>query len=149
MASSRPARPKDIEEIALALPDVTSEPSWVDRPSFKVRGKAFVIYRGPRKDALDAQGEMIPDAVVISCTPDDKRALVTDPELPFFTTDHFDGYNAVLVRESELGGISRQELAEVITDAWLARAPKRLAAQWRAGHQHPAQGGRPPRSDHP
>jgi len=149
MASSRPARPEDISEIARGLPEVTSEPAWGGLPSFKVRGKVFVIYRGPRKDALDARGEMIPDAIVISCTADDKQAMVADPEMPFFTTDHFNGYNAVLVRESELGGITRDELAEVITDAWLARAPKRVAAQWLAEQQQAVQGTLGSPSDHP
>ena len=51
---------------------------------------------------------------------------------PWFTTPHFDGYSAVLVRLSELGQVTRDELAEVVEDAWLARAPKRLAKEWLA-----------------
>ncbi len=57
----------------------------------------------------------------------EKRALVDDERLPFFTIDHFNGYNAVLVQQSRLGEISRDELAEIITDAWLTKAPKSLA----------------------
>ena len=57
----------------------------------------------------------------------EKRALVDDERLPFFTIDHFNGYNAVLVQQSRLGEMSRAELAEIITDAWLTKAPKSLA----------------------
>ena len=60
----------------------------------------------------------------------DKQALVGDPATPFFTTAHFDGYPAVLVRAGRLGEISRQELAEVVQDAWLARASRRRATDW-------------------
>lgn len=67
--------------------------------------------------------------------PDDaaKSALVNDPLLPFFTVPHFDGYNAVLVQESRLGEISREELAEILVEAWATRAPKKLVADFFAG----------------
>lgn len=129
----RPARPEDIHEIAGALPGVQLGTSWGDRPTYEVGGKGFVIYRGPRKDALDpATGEPYDD-VVVFMTPSaaEKAALVQD-DSPFFTTPHFDGYDAVLVRLSELAGVRRSELAEVITDAWLARAPARLVRAWEA-----------------
>ena len=98
-------------------------------------GKSFVIYRDPRPDALGADGERLTDVVVISCgTPEDKAALLASGP-PWFTTPHFDGYSAVLVRMSELGQVTRDELAEVVEDAWLARAPKRLAKEWLAARQ--------------
>lgn len=130
MPRSRKARPSDVADIALSLPEVTHEPYRGELPSFKVRGKAFVIYRGPRKDAIGEDGEPIPDAIVLTCTADDKQALVADPDSPFFTTDHFNGYNSVLIREAELHRLTRDELAEVLTDAWLAKAPKTLAKGW-------------------
>lgn len=61
---------------------------------------------------------------------EDKRALGADPSTPFFTTPHVDGHLSVLIRSSRLGEIDRDELREIIADAWLARAPKRLAAAW-------------------
>jgi hypothetical protein len=129
---SRKARPEDVGAIALALPEVTESVSWGDRPGYQVRDRTFVIHRGPRKDAVDENGEMLPDVIMIRvATPGDKEALLAAGP-PWFTTPHFNGYNAVLVRESQLGQVSRDELAEVIEDAWLARAPKRLAAQWLA-----------------
>ena len=47
--------------------------------------------------------------------------LANDPKV-FFTTPHFDGYPAVLIR---LGKITPKKLKDVIVEAWLARAPKR------------------------
>ena len=62
----------------------------------------------------------------------EKTALVHDPRSPFFTTPHFDGHLSVLVRESELHRIRRDELAELIQDAWLSRASARRGAAWLA-----------------
>jgi hypothetical protein len=68
--------------------------------------------------------------VVFSCSsPEDKEGLLAGGA-PWFTTAHFDGYSSVLVRLPEVGQVSREELAEVVEDAWLARAPKRLAKEW-------------------
>ncbi|MFI5075084.1 MAG: MmcQ/YjbR family DNA-binding protein [Actinomycetales bacterium] len=135
MARSRSARPSDIGELALALPETAEAVAWGDRPAYQVRGRSFVIYRDPRPDALGADGERLTDVVVISCgTPEDKAAFLAS-EPPWFATPYFDGYNAVLVRLSELGQVTRDELAEVVEDAWLARAPKRLAKEWLAARQ--------------
>ena len=65
---------------------------------------------------------------------DDKQALVQDEGSPWFTTSHFDGHPSVLIRASRLGELSRDELAEVIEDAWLTRASQRRAARWLAEH---------------
>jgi len=129
---SRPATPDDVEEICLGLPEVEFGITWGDRPTYKVppgdKGRGFVLYRAPHKSAVDpATGEMYDDLLVIVVpTEADKLALVEDPDTPFFTIDHFNGYNAVLVQQSRLGEITRDELAEIITEAWAARAPKRL-----------------------
>jgi hypothetical protein len=136
--ASRRARPADVDEIAAALPETVKTTSWGDRPTWKVphgdKGRGFVIWRGPRKDAVDpATGELYDDLLVIrTADAGDKQALV-EAAGPFFTTDHFTGYNAVLVQESRLGEITRDELTEVITDAWLAVAPKKLAKAYLAG----------------
>jgi hypothetical protein len=63
---------------------------------------------------------------------DDKRALVSDPDSPFFTTPHFDGHPSVLVRGCRLGELGVDELEEIIGDAWLSRAPRTVAARWLA-----------------
>ena len=136
---NRPARPEDVDEICAALPETELGTSWGDRPTWKVprggKGKGFVLYRAPHKTAVDpVTGEMYDDLVVISTpTEVEKHALVADESTPFFTIDHFRGYSAVLVQLSRLGEISRQELVEVITDAWAAKAPKKLVQEHLGG----------------
>lgn len=131
----RPARPEDIDEICSSLPETELGTSWGDRPTWKVprgdKGKGFVLYRAPGRTAIDPEtGEMYDDLVVIMTpTEVEKHALVEDASTPFFTIDHFKGYNAVLVQQSRLDEIGRAELAEVITDAWAAKAPRALVRE--------------------
>src|SRR5688572_8148540 len=128
MPRPRRATVSDLGAIALSLPEVESARAWGDRPAYKVRGKAFLIFREPRADAVDPDtGARMEDVVVISVADRDGKEALLGSGPPWFTTPHFDGYNAVLVRERDIGMIGRDELEEVVTDAWLARAPKRLA----------------------
>jgi hypothetical protein len=133
------ARPEDVDEICAALPETELGISWGDRPTWKVprgdKGRGFVLYRAPHKSAVDpATGEMYDDLVVIiTATEVEKQALVEDESTPFFTIDHFKGFNAVLVQQSRLGEVDRDELVEIITDAWAARAPKRLVREHLGG----------------
>jgi len=128
----RPATPEDIDEIAMSLPEVELGISWGDRPTYKVpkgpKGKGFVLYRMPHKTAIDPEtGEMYDDLVVIKTPTElEKMALVGAEHLPFFTIDHFRGFNAVLVQQSRLGEMDRDELAEIITEAWASVAPRSL-----------------------
>lgn len=125
--ADRKARLTDLAQIALGLPDVQTGTAWGDRPAYTVHGKAFVMFREPRPDAVDPDtGDRMDDVIVVS-VPDlsDKEALVAS-DSPWFTTSHFDGYKAVLVRARDLPLVSRAELAEVLTDAWTARAPRTL-----------------------
>jgi hypothetical protein len=61
------------------------------------------------------------------------RAALVEADGPFFTTPHWDGYRGVLLRERDLPRLGRDELVEVVTDAWLARAPRRLAKEYLGG----------------
>lgn len=134
-APSRSASPADIDPICMGLPEVEFGTSWGDVPTYKVRGKGFTLFRPPGKTAIDPQtGEPYDDLLVIrTATVADKEALVADERLPFFTVDHFRGFNAVLVQQSRLGEIEREELAEIITEAWVSQAPKALAREYLAG----------------
>jgi hypothetical protein len=133
---SRKARPEDIDEICGSLPETELGTSWGDLPTWKVprgeKGKGFVLYRPPGRTAVDPEtGKMYDDLVVITTpTEVEKHALVEDESTPFFTIDHFKGFSAVLVQQSRLGEISRDELAEVITDAWATKAPKKLVREF-------------------
>ena len=133
---ARRARIEDVHELALAMPHVTVWPGSQDRPVYQVGGRSFVFFRNPRPDAVDPDtGERYPDVIVFWVgSEDDKQALVQDPGTPFFTTKHFDGHPSVLLRASRVGELSRDELAEIVQDAWLARASKRRGAAWLAGH---------------
>jgi hypothetical protein len=134
----RRARVADLDAICRSLPEVELGTSWGDRPTYLVRQKpkprGFVLERAPRHDAVDpATGEEYPDLWVIrTSTAEDKAALV-EAEGPFFTIDHFRSYNAVLLQRSRIGELGVDELREVLTDAWLAVAPRSLAKKFLAG----------------
>jgi hypothetical protein len=60
-----------------------------------------------------------------------KDALIASAPETYFTIAHFDGYSAVLAR---LDVIPADELRELIIEAWLAKAPPRLAREYAAAH---------------
>lgn len=128
--TARKARLADIGEIALGLPEVEEGTAW-GRPAYLVRKKSFLLFRGPRPDALDPESGERMDDVIMFVTGDqnDKDALVASAG-PWFTTPHFEHSNAVLLRARDLDTVTRRELEEVITDAWAARAPKRLVKEY-------------------
>lgn len=134
----RPATEQDIHDIAQSLPGVVRLTHAGDLPIYQVRRKSFVFFRGARPDARDpVTGDRLTDVVCFFVPGEDDKHALVESDGPFFTTPHFDGHLSVLLRLAHLGQLSRTELAEIITDAWLARAPKRLAAQWLAEHQLP------------
>lgn len=129
---------RDVHEIAASMPEAERIFGTADNPIYQVRRKSFVYFRNPRPDAVDPDtGERYTDVIVFWVESEsDKLALVEDDATPFFTTPHFDGYAAVLLRAGRLDELDRSELAEVIADSWLVRAPKRLAAAWLAENPH-------------
>ena len=134
---SRPARVSDVDAICRSLPEVELGTSWGDRPTYLVRQKpkprGFVLARAPRHDALDPEtGEEYQDLLVVRTPSAEDKAALVEAEGPFFTIDHFRGYNGVLVQQSRLGELDVEELREVLTDAWLAVAPKSLARKYLA-----------------
>ncbi|MFG2004475.1 MmcQ/YjbR family DNA-binding protein [Spirillospora sp. NPDC048911] len=133
---SRPATVEDVHELALAMPHVTVYPGTDDNPIYQVGGKSFVFFRNPRPDAVDPEtGERYQDVIVFwVASEEDKQALVQDDASPFFTTAHFNGHLSVLLRASRVGELTRDELAEVVQDAWLSRASARRATAWLNAH---------------
>ena len=130
------ARVEDVHELAGGMPYVTVEKGPSDNPVYQVGGKSFIFFRNPRPDAVDPDtGERYADVIVFWVpTEQDKQAMVLDDGSPFFTTPHFNGHRSVLLRASRIGELTRQELAEVVADAWLSRASARRAAAWLAIH---------------
>jgi hypothetical protein len=127
---------EDIHELAQGMPHVTVEYGGSGNPVYQVGRKSFIFFRTPRPDAVDpATGERYRDVIVFWVGSEaDKQALVQDERTPFFTTAHFDGHLSVLVRGSRIGELSRDELVEVVQDAWLARASPARARAWLADH---------------
>ena len=118
----------DVRRLALALPETGEKASYGGAPSWTVKGKGFVWDRPLGRADLAALGNAAPDGPVLGAHVPDLGAkealLAAEPEV-YFTIPHFDGYPAVLVR---LHRIDVAELEELIVEAWIARAPKRLAA---------------------
>jgi hypothetical protein len=115
----------DVRRIALALPETTEHVSR-DLRQWRVKDKLFVWERPLRRADLEALGDEAPDGPILGARVEHlgaKDALLANDQGVFFTTPHFDGYPAILVR---LDRITLEDLDEVIVEAWLARAPKRL-----------------------
>jgi hypothetical protein len=132
----RRATVDDVHDLATAMPHTQLGHGSQGNPIYSVSGRSFVFFRNPRPDAVDpGTGERYDDVIVIWVESEaDKHALIGDGDTPFFTTPHFDGHPSVLVRASHIAEMSRVELAEVVADAWLARASKRMAARWLDEH---------------
>ncbi|WP_214371200.1 MmcQ/YjbR family DNA-binding protein [Pseudonocardia sp. H11422] len=103
----------DVVAIGTALPEVEVSTSY-RTPSLKVRGKGFARLR------TEAEG-----GLVLMCQLDEKEALLASGDPAFYTTPHYDGYGAILV---DLTKIGRDQLVELIEDAWREKAPARLRA---------------------
>ena len=123
----------EVRELALSFPDTSEHVSW-GAAHWRVHGRGFVWERPLRKADLEHLGIAEQEGPVLGARVDDeavKFALVEEDPSVFFTTPHFDGFPAVLVR---LDRISRRRLEEVAADAFLAVAPKRAADEWYAHH---------------
>jgi hypothetical protein len=124
----------DLDELALALPETTKEVSDDGRPTYLVHGKMFCFHRGRRGDATDPEtGERMEDVLMFRVDgPEAKELVLADPRKLFFTTPHFDGYSAVLIRIPQLAQLDVAELRDTVVEAWLTRAHKRVAKAWLA-----------------
>jgi hypothetical protein len=126
----------DLDELALSLPQTTKEVSDDGRPSYLAHGKMFCFHRGRRPDAIDPDtGERLEDVLMFRVADlDVKELLLADDRGVFFTTPHFDGYSAVLMRIPDLARLDRDELREMVVEAWLTKAHKRVAKAWLEEH---------------
>jgi len=123
----------DVRRLALALPD-TSEGTAHGNTAWRVRDKLFVWERPLRSKDLEALGGAAPTGPVLGARVEHlvaKEALLADDPAVYFTTPHFDGYPAVLVA---LQRITAADLEELVVEAWLCRAPKRLARDYAERH---------------
>ncbi|HEX8123339.1 MAG TPA: MmcQ/YjbR family DNA-binding protein [Solirubrobacteraceae bacterium] len=115
----------EVAEIALALPETSERLSRGNR-QWRVKDKLFAWQRPLRRADLAALGDAAPAGPILGARVEHlvaKEALLQDDSGAFFTTPHFDGYPAILVKLDEIG---LEDLREVIVEAWLCRAPKRV-----------------------
>ena len=123
---------EQVRRIALRMPE-TSEQNRHGTAAWFVRDKAFAWERPLRKSDLEALGDRAPKGAILAVRVEHLLAkeahLAARPEV-CFTTPHFDGYPAVLVR---LGKAKVADLDEMLLEAWLAQAPRRLVKTFRAG----------------
>ncbi|HEY2555259.1 MAG TPA: hypothetical protein VGI15_08405 [Candidatus Cybelea sp.] len=121
---------RDVRRIALALPGAAEEKTKAGNAAWLVNGKFFTWERPLRKSDLAALRDRAPDGPILGVRVADlemKEVLLASNPHVFFTTPHFDGYPAVLVR---LPKISTKLLKDVVVEAWLARAPKRTVTAY-------------------
>jgi hypothetical protein len=119
----------DVQRLALAMPAAEERVSR-DMRQWRVKEKLFVWERPLRRSDLEALGDAAPDGPILGARVEHlmaKEALIADDPDVYFTTPHFDGYPAVLVRLERIG---LEDLEELTVEAWLARAPKRLADEY-------------------
>jgi hypothetical protein len=123
---------KQVSEVALSLPQASERDSRGNR-QWRVKDKLFVWERPLRPKELESLGERAPRGPILAARVEHlhaKEALLASAPEVYFTTYHFDGYPAVLAR---LQRLKAPELRELITEAWLARAPARLVRDYLAG----------------
>jgi hypothetical protein len=126
----------DLDELAMAMPETTKAVSDDGRPSYHVHGKMYCFHRGERPDAVDpVSGERMQDVLMFRVADlDVKELILSDDRGIYFTTPHFRGYPAVLMRIPDLARIEHDELQDLVVEAWLTRAQKRLAKAWLAAY---------------
>jgi hypothetical protein len=128
----------DVERLAMAMPQATARESGHDgHREWRVRNKLFAWERPLRKGDLEALGADAPTGDILGVrTPDEgaKFALVADDPDIYFTTPHFNGYPAVLIK---LERIPVDELREAIVESWLTQVTKRMAQEYRSSPDAP------------
>ena len=123
----------DVRRLAMAMPEATEKMSR-DKAQWRVKDKLFVWERPLRQSDLNALGDSAPDGPILGARVEHemaKEALIADDPKVFFTTPHFDGYPAILV---QLDNIAVEALEEVVVEAWLCRAPPKLAKAYIDSH---------------
>jgi hypothetical protein len=120
---------QDVRRIAMALPETAERSSGEGHLEWRVRDKSFAWERPLRKSDLAALGDGAPQGPILCVRVPDvgaKEALLAE-ESSCFSTPHFNGYPAILVR---LDDVAIPVLDELLVEAWLCRAPKRLAKSY-------------------
>ncbi|MFI9404663.1 MmcQ/YjbR family DNA-binding protein [Nocardia sp. NPDC052316] len=105
---------QDVVALATELPGV-EESTWWNSPALKVGGKGFGRLR------VDAEG-----GLALVCDPAEKDALLASGDPAFYTTPHYDGHPFILI---DLERVTREQLREMLDDAWWLTAPPKVRKQ--------------------
>ena len=108
---------EDVVSIGTRLPEVEAA-TWYNTPSLEVAGKGFARLR------TEAEG-----GLVVMCSLDEKEALLASGDAAFYTTPHYDGYGSILI---DLENVDRQQLTELLEEAWRIKASAKLRRQFDA-----------------
>lgn len=122
----------ELRQIAMSLPEVSEKTDRRGIRQWRVKDKPMVWERPLRRSDIEALGESAPDGPILGARVPDvgaKEALLADGGDIYVTTPHFDDYPAILV---QLDNISFEELEELVVEAWVTQAPKRLSKEWLA-----------------
>lgn len=114
----------DVRRIAGEFPEVEELPSYRQMPAMKVRGKPFCRLWSPNEHTRD--DVFGTEVLVVFCDPDEKELLLETSHGVLFSTDHYAGHPALLIRLAE---VSHEDLAELLLDSYRTRAPKSLTAR--------------------
>ena len=114
---------KDVKRAAADLPEVAESTSY-GTPSLKVRGKSFCRMWGDREHDRDKIGGT--EVLVVYCDVDEKDALIESAGGVLFSTPHYDGYGAMLIKLSD---VQPDDLADYLEDSYRLKAPKTLLQQ--------------------
>lgn len=117
-----------VRRLAMALPG-SEERTSRGLLQWRVGGRLFVWERPLRAREVEELGAAAPGGPILGARVEHliaKEALLADDPRVFFTTSHFDGNASVLVR---LEQISADDLEEIVSEAWFARAPPKLLAE--------------------
>lgn len=120
---------EDVRRLALALPDASERLSR-GRRQWWVRDRMFAWERPLRPKEVEELGEDAPGGPILAARVEHlgaKEALLADDPSVYFTTSHFDRNASILAR---LDRLSPQDLEELVTEAWLVRAPRKIAERF-------------------
>lgn len=124
---------EDVRQLVQVLPETEERTSGHGDLQWRIKGKLMLWERPLRKGDLEALGDRAPDGPVLAAHVPDlgaKEALLASSPEVYFTTPHFDDYPAILVR---LQSIDLDELRELVMEAWMDRAPKRVVKEYLEG----------------
>lgn len=110
---------RTVRKLAMALPEAEERPTW-ETITFRVRNRIFAMFGDDRK------------AIWVKSVHDEQRALIAEDPDTFFSPPYVgpSGWVGVRFRSAD-----RDELNELLIEAWRLTAPKRLVTAFDQGRE--------------